>query len=288
MTKRKGADKEIPSERNLIYDEAGRLHFSESYGLRSRRATPDSYVDLFHEKQIHNKALEIIVFSKVLFQEFQAAHHEGFREFRAEYGERPWSAYIETKKGALSLEATSAVFHELIQDISLGFLASNEIDLASHKSDSRYIDFREKIFRLCDAWHWLHLELFNEHRKALRGDQAETIRQKGAEGNAVRGKLKKSIVEEQVRLACRDLKGKLSARRMADILRSKIESHFNKESLTPYTEEVLIKTIREALLKISGDGDLEGQPLSGPSDGGADARLEEQAPGGPAGIERRE
>ena len=169
--------------------------------------------------------------------------------FEQQYGDGPklWSNFIETKNGTLSIEATAAVFHELIDELFAGFLVSNGIALPDHASHPKYMNFREQVFRLCDAWHWLHMELFDEHKKALRGNEAETIRQKGAARNADRGKLKESIVEERVRLFCRILKGKSWARKIAETLRSEINLLFKKQELTPYSEEVLIKTIRRII-----------------------------------------
>lgn len=256
MTKRKESTKkakEIPYGRDLNYDEDGRLHFFESYGLRSRRASPDSYADLFHDNKVHNETLKIIQFAKDLLQKYQDANRDDYIDIRAKYGETPlsWSKYIETKKGTLSIETTAAVFHELLDEIFLGFLSSNEIDLAIHDSDPRYLKFREQVFQLCDAWHWLHMECFDEHRKALRGDRAEAIGKKGADGNAAKRKRKEAVVEEQVRLFCRTQKSKPSAGQMAVDLKNPIELFFKKENLVPYSEEVLIKTIRKVVKKRS-------------------------------------
>jgi hypothetical protein len=53
-----------------------------------------------------------------------------------------------------------------------------------------------KLFELCDAWHWLHMEVYGEHLKAV---DATTVRINGAKAVEAKAKMIRTIVMEEVK-----------------------------------------------------------------------------------------
>jgi hypothetical protein len=55
------------------------------------------------------------------------------------------------------------------------------------------------IFELCEAWHWLHMEVYGEHRKALDAQTAEDSRAKGPAAKHEHSLQRNEIISEVYR-----------------------------------------------------------------------------------------
>jgi len=101
-----------------------------------------------------------------------------------------------------------------------------------------------EIYELCQAWHWLHMEMSGEHSKALHGvKQTANL----ASASSVRTKKKEerlAIVNE----TCQELwkrRPELRAASTAHLILEKVNKALTEKKHSKYTEETLEKVIRK-------------------------------------------
>ena len=95
-------------------------------------------------------------------------------------------------RNSLHPRASAAAFLGLTKSIFGSFIKRT----GGEGRDKRFADFRREIFELCDAWHWLHMEVYGEHLKAM---DTKTVRLSGAVVNSSRAKIVRAIVMDEVK-----------------------------------------------------------------------------------------
>lgn len=101
-----------------------------------------------------------------------------------------------------------------------------------------------QLFAFADTWHWLHMEVYGEHRLALDG--ARSAENLGAAAPARAEKKKERM--EIVRRACAVYwakHGRRNAAHTAERLYSEVQETLKTKGHQTYTREFFVKVVRE-------------------------------------------
>jgi hypothetical protein len=143
--------------------------FFEQYGLRSRTSDGTS------EPSISERAEAITRFAKAEYNKLR---------------KRPRK--LKAIRDSVHPAASAVTFLELTRKVFGGFAVGQPLE----GQDEVCANFRKEIFALCDAWHWLHMEVYGEHLKAV---EAKTVRLSGAKVVGARAKMIRAIIKEEVK-----------------------------------------------------------------------------------------
>jgi hypothetical protein len=97
---------------------------------------------------------------------------------------------VASREGILSRKATALEFLRAQRDLFSTFASKNPVE-----PFSGFGVFQEQVFRLCNAWHWMHMECFDEHKKAIAGVRVAATQKSGAQGNKTKSKRQETIIE---------------------------------------------------------------------------------------------
>jgi hypothetical protein len=154
-----------------------------------------------------------------------------------------WGSDITKRHGIISLVTHAADFLCGLYLIPLSFAARP----ADKQADEALADITRhilQVYAFCDAWHWLHMEVYGEHRRALDGVQsAENL---GAAAPARAEKKKERM--EIVRRACAvywTKHGRRNAAHTAERLYSEVHKTLKTKGHQTYTRESFVKVVRE-------------------------------------------
>jgi hypothetical protein len=215
-------------------DDDGEIsEFYEMYGIRSgslalfdgeRRLFPDKVQtitafasDLLRENNIPSHD-EVIAQVTRYFAESSAVKHattleklnRRMSEEKNRYSEVSYAADVETTlerwpnfvarvNGRLHPVTSAATFLELNRQILKDFIDATGIDPKNPTEMATFDRLHNQIFRLCDAWHWLHMECFGEHEQAVVGVRAAAGRKKGSQSVRTKAKARTAIVDGAIR-----------------------------------------------------------------------------------------
>jgi hypothetical protein len=160
-----------------------------------------------------------------------------------------WGSDITTRWGILSLVTLAADFLAGLYLIPLSF-TSQPVD---KQPDEALHDLTRRILQayFCDAWHWLYMEVYGEHRLALAGVQsAENL---GAAAPARTEKKKER--KEMVRQACEAYwkkNGRRNAAHTAVRLFPAVKKELETKGHKTYTPESFEKLVREIVRESVG------------------------------------
>jgi hypothetical protein len=143
------------------------------------------------------------------------------------------------KEGGLNPKATAWELLQAQRDLFSTFMSKNPEDPYSG------IDlFQEQVFRLCNAWHWMHMECFDEHAKAVKGQRAEQTQEKVGKTISSKAQTRRQIIDDELNLLS-GRKGPSSAPEMAKKIADRVAQRFKSANLGSYSPRKLIEVIRE-------------------------------------------
>jgi hypothetical protein len=116
-----------------------------------------------------------------------------------------WYSKVAARHGILSPEALSAEFLGVIvsiQGATLNMLMREEIvsDEAAIAIEEGLAKHMTQIYALCNAWHWLHMEISGMHELAFSKVQHKAWLAKGAQSTKNKGERRADLVREQIEL----------------------------------------------------------------------------------------
>lgn len=105
----------------------------------------------------------------------------------------------------------------------------------------------QQVFAFCDTWHWLHMEIYGEHRHALDGARSTENLRAAAPARTKRKKERVWIVRQlcEAYWAKSDRVGFRNASRTAQRLRPTVNERLKQAGHQTYTAESLEKLVRE-------------------------------------------
>jgi hypothetical protein len=154
-----------------------------------------------------------------------------------------WGSDITRRRGILSLVTLAVDFLAGLYLIPLSF-ASRPADKQSDQALEDLTRHIRQVYAFCDAWHWLHMEVYGEHRLALGG--AHSAENLGAAGPARTAKKKARM--EIVRQACEVYWTKhrhRNAARTAEHLLPAVNKELGAKGHQIYTRDSFEKLVRE-------------------------------------------
>ena len=110
------------------------------------------------------------------------------------HGLRGWLAGIELKFGELSKEATAAKFLWALENLRACIAARPlEVGLLGGAVGKEMM-IMESAGQFADAWHWWHMEVYDEHDAAFRGQRAEESRTKAIQARTAGARTRDSVL----------------------------------------------------------------------------------------------
>jgi hypothetical protein len=85
-------------------------------------------------------------------------------------------------------ETSAAVFLKLKREFAQLF----------NQNAAKGVELEAKLFAMCDAWHWLHMDRFEEHVNVLEGQASAKRQKKVAAANSSKAARKRAIVEAAI------------------------------------------------------------------------------------------
>jgi hypothetical protein len=183
---RKSRRSRLPHQRVLLPDNDPSLIYYESRGLREF-SIPAGAAGKPHEPHL-TKARELNQFAHRILQRSgerslkdALAALDNKKKNDAESESKmisrsllKWYSEIAARHGSLSPVAIAAAFLG-VQHVTIDLLIDNA-DATTPEEVARKV---KQVYALCDAWHWFHLEVSQEHRRAFSGAKSIEGAQRG-------------------------------------------------------------------------------------------------------------
>jgi hypothetical protein len=126
-----------------------------------------------------------------------------------------WPGFVARVNGRLHPVASAATFFEMQRQIIQEFANANGIDPKNSAEMAKFDRLHDQIFRLCDAWHLLHMECFGEHEKAVIGVRAAAARKRGSQNVRSMAKARRAIVHTAIQAITRRVEQKSPSKRLS-------------------------------------------------------------------------